>query len=75
MLKIKNWDFKQRLEAIAERLEELDDYLPLIPAQATAQLDEINQIVDYWLKHMKGQKEKPQKKKKKEKPVNLWDFE
>lgn len=68
--KIKKWSFKQRLFEIQRRLKRLNEKL-LREHASELDLDEAIQIVDYWMSHMAGEVEKPEKKKRK-KPVNLW---
>lgn len=69
--KIKRWGFKQRLFEIQRRLKVLDERLVGEHDIADPELDEALQILDYWMKNMAGEVEKPEKKKPK-KPVNLW---
>lgn len=49
--KLRNWDFRDRLEEIEDRLDLLER-LPMDPGVAEL-IDEMSQIVNYWLKHMK----------------------
>jgi len=77
--KIKKWSFKQRLFEIQRRLIEIqktynqnyDEHVVYSEVLIDA-LNEAKQIVDYWMKHMAGEVDKPTKPKKK-KPVNLWE--
>lgn len=67
---IKRWGFKQRLYEIQQRLKNIKEDLQLTP-ETEEKIDEIQQIVDYWMSHMAGEVEKVNPKKKK-KEVNLW---
>lgn len=69
--KIKKWNFKQRLFEIHWRLKDLDARLMRDHDIAEPELEEALQIIEYWMSHMAGEVEKPEKKKRK-KPVNLW---
>lgn len=67
---IKRWGFKKRLYEIQQRLKNIKEDLQLTP-ETEERIDEIQQIVDYWMVHMAGKVETPIIKKKK-KEVNLW---
>jgi hypothetical protein len=74
--KIKRWSFKQRLCEIKKRVDEVWDD-PELSESSTIVLSEAQQIIDYWMTHMKSEVNEenvssikiPEKKRN----VNLWD--
>ena len=71
--KIKRWGFKQRLVEIKKRVDSVWDDSGL-SRDSVIFLSEAQQIIDYWVTHMEGAVEKPDKpKRKSNKGVNLFD--
>lgn len=68
--KIKKWNFKKRLSEIKIRLDFLKNSNLSLDEDASDCFDEVNQIVKYWMSHMKDtSKINPVISKKEQ---NLW---